>query len=170
MKNSKIKSLFLFILVIAVIFSVSACGDGSPATYNAPEGAPYSGLYFIDKMNSNFSYSYKKGVNNFEITMKWKTEDENIESAEFSDFYYLEWAMDSASPFSLCEPVNDMIKLKNNKHTIKPGEDVTVNPDVDSYFDGLPRGIYRFVYVYDVSYKDGTKDQRVNYFEFDMSE
>lgn len=167
---TRLKKVLGIILVSVMLLTVAACGDGSPAVYDAPEGAPYDGLYFIDKMNSNFSYSYKKGVYNFKITMKWKTEDENYVSAEFSDFYYLEWAMDNVSPYSLVEPVNDMIKLKNNKYIIKPGEDVTVYPDVDSYFDGLPKGIYRFVYVYDVTFQDGSKDQRVNYFEFDMTE
>lgn len=58
------------------------CGSKEPALYNAPKGAPYEGLYEVDKMNSSSKYSYNKGVDELIVTMNWKTEDENIDYAD----------------------------------------------------------------------------------------
>ena len=62
-----------------------------------------------------------------------------------------------------------MSGLKNNKHSIRPGENADITFDVDSYFDGLPMGYYRFVKVLDVVKKDGSSEQMVVSFEFDMN-
>ena len=165
MKKSIIITFVLFMLI-----SISGCsGSGEPSLYNAAKGAPYEGLYEVDRMNSSNSYSNMSGTNVFTVKMSWKTKNENIDHAEFSDEYYLEWAFEDYMPYELCEPVNDMSALKNNKYSIKPGEDVTINFDVDSYFDGLSSGFYKFVKVLDVYYKDGTVKQEVVAFEFDMS-
>lgn len=169
MKNSGFKVLIGIALVLAMVFAMTACGSGEPVAYDAPSGAPYEGLCVIEKMNSSSSYQQKKGVNYFSTTMKWRTENENIESADYSDEFFLEWASEEIGPYELCEPVNDMSSLKNNVHTIKPGEDNTIEYDVDAYFDGLPRGYYRFVKVFDVKYKDGTTEKMVASFGFDMN-
>lgn len=169
MKNSKAKVIIAILLLAAMTVTMVACGDGSPIPYEGAKGAPYSGLYEMDRMNNSCSYSYSKGVNKFTINMKWKTEDENVDYAEYTDEYFLEWSMEDMGIYELCKPVNDMSALKNNKHSIKPGEDNEIKPDVDSYFDGLPMGYYRFVKVFNVHYKDGTTEQRVACFDFDLS-
>ena len=169
MKNCKSRVLISIALIFAVAFVMTACGSGEPVVYDAPGGAPYEGLCIIDRMNSNSSYEHKKGVDHFSTTMKWRTENENIESAEYSDEFFLEWSFEENGIYELCEPVNDMSALQNNVHTIKPGEDNTIEYDVDAYFDGLPRGYYRFVKVFDVKYKDGTTEKMVASFGFDMN-
>ena len=166
----KTRTVISIVLVFVLLFMMTACGgESGPAKYDAPSGAPYEGLYLIDKMNSSNSYEYKKGVNNFTVKMQWRTKDENIESAQYTDEYYLEWSADEHAFYSLCEPVKDMSALKNNVHTIKPGEDNEIKLDVDSYFDGLPKGYYRFVKVFDVKFKDGSTKQMLASFEFDLS-
>lgn len=164
------KKLLTVLLVIVMTLSFAACGSSEPIAYDAPSGAPYEGLNIIDKMNSSNSYEHKKGVDYFSTTMKWKTENENIESAQYTDEFFLEWALEESFPYELCESVNDMSALKNNVHTIKPGEENTIEYDVDAYFDGLPKGYYRFVKVFDVKYKDGTTEKMVASFTFDLHE
>lgn len=170
MKKTNFKNVLTTLLVVLLMGVLTACGgSGGPVEYDAPSNAPYKGLYVVDKMNSSSSYSNKNGVNNFNVTMKWKTEDESIDYADFTDEYYLEWSSEEFGPFELCEPINDMSGLKNNKHLIRPGENADITFDVDSYFDGLPMGYYRFVKVLDVVKKDGSSEQMVVSFEFDMN-
>ena len=126
--------------------------------------------YLIDRMNSKFSYKYGNGKHVFDVTMKWRTEDENIVSAQYTDEFFLEWSQVEGTVYTLCEPIDDMSGLRKNTYTIKPGEDVEVNFDVDSYFNGLPRGYYRFVKVLDVKYKDGSVEQMIASFSCDLSE
>ena len=55
---------------------------------------PYKDLYMVDRMNASSHYNNLNGLDNFSVTMDWKTEDENIDYAEFSDYYYLEYSFE----------------------------------------------------------------------------
>lgn len=156
------------ILLVVVMLCLTACGSGEPSIYNAPKGAPYEGLYEIDRMNSSNSYEYKNNASTFKVKMEWRSKDENIDHAEFSDEYFLEWTNDEMFPYELYESDIDMSSLKNNTHTIKPGEDVEVVFDFDTYYDGIPTGFFKFVKVFDVYYKDGTSRKEVAAFSFEL--
>ena len=169
MKIKIINNKLSLILISLLVVLLSACGGSGPVKYNAASGAPYEGLYEVDKMNSSCKYSYSKGVNNFSVTMKWRTSDENIDYAKLTDEYYLEYSYDDLGLYELCKPVNDMSALKNKEYTIKPGEDLDITFDVDSYFNGLPIGYYRFVKILDVVNKDGSSQQMIVHFDFDLS-
>ncbi len=169
MKNFKLKGLIGVTLVLAVVFVMTACGSGEPAVYDAPSGAPYEGLCIIDRMNSSSTYEHKNGEDHFSATMKWRTENENIDFAQYSDEFFLEWAPEETRLFVLCEPINDMSALRNNLHNIKPGEDNTTECDISAYFDGLAAGCYRVVKVFDVNYKDKATEKMVASFEFEIN-
>ena len=165
----KKETFFTAVLSAAMILLLAACSGGGPVKFDAPAGAPYAELNMVDKMNSSCSYSYKKGVNVFSVKMQWRTKDETVDHAEFTDEYYLEWSTEANAFYRLCEPDKDMSALRAVTYSIKPGEDVTFSPDVDSYFDGLPKGYYRIIKVLDVIRKDGSSEKMVANFDFDMS-
>lgn len=169
MKNIKFRRHISIILVLAVAFLMTACGNGEPGVYDAPSGASYEGLCIIDRMNSSSTYEHKKGEDHFSATMKWRTENENVDFAQYSDEFFLEWAPEETRLFVLCEPVNDMSALRNNLHNMKPDEDNTIECDISAYFNGLATGCYRVVKVLDVNYKDGTTEKMVASFEFEIN-
>lgn len=117
-------------------------------------------------MNSSSSYSYDGKNNTFKVTMSWVTKDDNIDHAEFSDEYYLEYSMEEDMFFDIYEPDRDMSDIKNKTYTIKPGEEVAINVDIDSYYDDIPSGYYHCVKILEVFYKDGTSKQEVVSFSF----
>lgn len=166
-KRRIISFVLLAVMLLAIL---TGCGNTEPGIYNAPKGAPYEGLYEIDKMNSSTSYSYSKGVDEFVVTMNWKTEDQNIDYAQFTDEYYLEWSFEDGQPSELCEPLKDMSALKDKTYTIKPGEKIEIKFDIDTYFDELGQGYYRFVKVLKVVNKDGSSKQVVASFGLDLND
>ena len=156
------------ILLLVLLLSLTACGSGEPSIYNAPKGAPYEGLYEIDRMNSSCSYSGSPGKNVFKVKMEWATKDDNIDHAEFSDEYYIEWTNDDMFPYDLYVPSDDMSALRSKTYTIKPGEDVEIIFDYDTYFEDIPQGFFKFIKVFDVYYKDGTTRQEVAAFSYEF--
>lgn len=62
-----------------------------------------------------------------------------------------------------------MSSLKNKKYTIKPDEKLDIQFDIDTYFDELGEGYYRFVKVLNVINKDGTSKQVVASFGLDLN-
>lgn len=169
-KYNKIRKYLspVVILIIALAVFTMFRGGGGPVKYDAAVGAPYEGLYEADKMDSSGSYSDLRGANEFSVKMQWKTKDETIDHAELTDEYYLEWSADEHGIYALCEPDNDMSALRDVSYTIKPGDILKLELDVDSYFDGLPRGYYRFVKVMNVVRTDGASERQIVHFDFDL--
>lgn len=164
------KGAYRVLLSLLMLITLTACNSGEPTLYNAPKGALYEGLYEMNISSGSAHYERKDGIDTFSATMKWAPNDENVDYAEYTDEYYLEWTSDELTfPYEVIEPNTDMSVLRNNKYTVYPGDNIEVSFDFDTYFDGIPQGYIKFIKVFDVYYKDGTQEQMVTATAFDLS-
>ncbi len=160
------KKVLVCILIIAMTFTMFACGGDVDAKIDAPKGAPYEGLYLMNHLNYSFSMTTTPKKVDISLTLNWKT-DEAV-TAAFTDEYYLEWSMMQGGPYEIVDPNTTTEMTKAGKYELKPNEKLKFNVDIDSYFEGLPRGYYRIVKIFEVKQTDGTKEKRVAAFDFNV--
>lgn len=149
------KKIFVLLLSFVIIFSLVACTEASDPTSEFPS---------MNKFSVSYSYSGNKDGDFFTFKFNWK-EAETF-SALYSHEYDLYWAMDSAGPFELCEPIEGYTHTCE-LYTLIPGEKAEFTINIGDKYENLPRGYYRFVFTFDVSENGGPVEKRIASIDFD---